>query len=92
MDQSVYRRATGCTAGVRFPGRERDFLLSTLSMESRHSAIGITSGYGLDDTRVGVRVPVQAIIFTSACHPDRLWGPPSLLSNGSLPGGKAAEA
>jgi hypothetical protein len=28
-----------------------------------------------------VRVPVGARIFTSACHPDRLWGPPSLLSN-----------
>jgi hypothetical protein len=41
-----------------------------------------TVSHGLDDQGVGVRVPVGARIFTSPCHPDRLWGPPSLLSNG----------
>jgi Uma2 family endonuclease len=34
------------------------------------SAVGVATGYGLDDRGVGVRVP------------DRLWGPPNLLSNG----------
>jgi hypothetical protein len=43
---------------------------------------GIATGYGLDDQGVGVRVPVGARIFSSLCRPDRLWGPPSLLSNG----------
>jgi hypothetical protein len=46
------------------------------------SAVGLATGYGLDDQGVGVRVPVGARIFTSPCRPDRLWGPPSLLSNG----------
>jgi hypothetical protein len=50
--------------------------------ESRDSSVGIVTGYGLDDQGVGVRVPVGARIFTSPCGPDRLWGPPSLLSNG----------
>jgi hypothetical protein len=31
---------------------------------------------------VGVRVPVGSRVFFSPRHPDRLWGPPSLLSNG----------
>jgi hypothetical protein len=43
----------------------------------------IATGYRLDIQGVGVRVPVGARIFTSPCCPDRLWGPPSLLSNGS---------
>jgi hypothetical protein len=61
----------------------------------RDSAVGIATGYGLDDRRVGVRVPVEARIFSSPCRPDRLWGPPILVSNGyqgSFPGGKAARA
>jgi hypothetical protein len=41
---------------------------------SRDSAVGIASGYG-------VRVPVGLKIFSSPRCPDRLWGPPSLLSN-----------
>jgi hypothetical protein len=44
--------------------------------------VGIATGYGLDDQRVGVRVPVGARIFSSPCYSDRLWGPPSLLLNG----------
>jgi hypothetical protein len=43
---------------------------------------GIATGYGLDDRGVGVRVPVGSRIFTSPRRPDRLWGPPSLVSNG----------
>jgi hypothetical protein len=48
--------------------------------KSRGSAVGITTGYGLNDRGVGVRVPVGSRIFTSY-RPDRLNGPPSLLSN-----------
>jgi hypothetical protein len=40
------------------------------------------TGYELDDRRVGVRVPVGSRIFSSPCRPDRLWGPPNLLTNG----------
>jgi hypothetical protein len=46
------------------------------------SAVGIATGYGMDHGGVGVRVPVESRIFSSPRRPDRLWGPPSLLSNG----------
>jgi hypothetical protein len=49
---------------------------------SQDSAVGIATGYGLDDRGVGVRVPVESRIFSSPRRRDRLWGPPSLLSNG----------
>jgi hypothetical protein len=55
-------------------------LLSKYS-ESRDSAVGIATSYGLDERGVGVRVPVGARIFSSPRRPDRLWGPPNL-SNG----------
>ena len=42
----------------------------------------IATGYGLDDRGVGVRVLVGSRIFFSSLHPDRLWGPPNLLSGG----------
>jgi hypothetical protein len=61
-------------------------------MKRRDTTVSIASGYGLDDRRVGVRVPVGLRIFFSPCLPDRLWGPPNLLSNGYrwlFPGGKA---
>jgi hypothetical protein len=51
-------------------------------LRSRDSAVGIATGYGLDDRGVGVRVPVGSRIFSSPRRPDRLWGPPNLLSNG----------
>jgi hypothetical protein len=54
----------------------------TICQCSWDSAVGIATGYGLDDQGVGVRVPVGARIFISPCRPDRLFGPPSLLSNG----------
>jgi hypothetical protein len=40
------------------------------------------TGYGLDNRGVGFRVPVGSRIFTSPRRPDRLLGPPNLLSNG----------
>jgi hypothetical protein len=45
-------------------------------------AVGIATGYGLDDRRVEVRVPVGSRIFSSPRRPDRLWDPPSLLFSG----------
>jgi hypothetical protein len=62
---------------------------------SRDSSVGIATGYGLDDRGVGVRDPVESRIFSSPSRPDRLWGPPNLLSNGYcvlFPRGKAAGA
>jgi hypothetical protein len=56
--------------------------VSLLHCRSRDSAVGIATGYGLDDRGVGVWVSVGVRIFTSPCRPDRLWGPPNLLSNG----------
>jgi hypothetical protein len=57
------------------------FLLLHLP-RSRDSSVGIATGYGLDDRGVGVRVPVGSRIFSTPRLPDRLWGPPDLLSNG----------
>jgi hypothetical protein len=51
-------------------------------VRSRDSVVGIATSHGLDNQGVGVQVPVEARIFTSPQHPDRLWGPPNLLSNG----------
>jgi hypothetical protein len=70
--------------GHQFWGRKPWPMSGTISafIMSRDSSVGITTGYGLDDQGVRVQVPVGARIFTSPCRPDRLWGPPSLLSNG----------
>jgi hypothetical protein len=62
---------------------------------SRDNVVGISTGYGLDDQGVGVRVPVGVRIFSSPRRPDRLWGSSNILFNeylGSFPGGKVAEA
>jgi hypothetical protein len=53
-----------------------------VEIKSRDSVVGRATGYGLDDRGVGDRVPVGSRIFYSPRRPDRLWGPPSLLSNG----------
>jgi hypothetical protein len=53
---------------------------------SRDSLVGIAIGCGLEGQGFGVGVPVGARIFSSPRRPDRLWGPPSLLSNW-YPGG-----
>jgi hypothetical protein len=51
-------------------------------IDSRDSSIGIALGYGLDDRGSRVRFPTWAGNFSSSPCPERLWGPPSLLSNG----------
>jgi hypothetical protein len=48
------------------------------------SAVFIATGYELDDREFGVRVPVGSRIFTSPCHPDRLWGPYNPMGTGTL--------
>jgi hypothetical protein len=45
------------------------------------SVVCIATGYVLG-RGVGVWAPVGSRIFSSPRRPDRLWGPPSLLSNG----------
>jgi hypothetical protein len=49
---------------------------------SRGSVVGIAIAYGLDDRGFGFRIPVASRIFISPYHPDRLCGPPNLLSKG----------
>jgi hypothetical protein len=69
--------------------------LSPHTAGSQDSAVGIVTDYGLDEWRFGVRILVGSRIFYSPHRPDRLQGPPNLLSNssrGSFPGGKAARA
>jgi hypothetical protein len=59
-------------------------------IRSQDSAVSIATGYGLDEQGIGIRVPVGPRIFSTPRRPDRLWGPPSLLSNrywGLLPRG-----
>jgi hypothetical protein len=54
----------------------------SIVLRSSDSAVDIATDYGLDEGGVGVRVPVESIIFSSPRHPDRLWDPPNLLSSG----------
>jgi hypothetical protein len=42
----------------------------------------VIAGWGQDGRGVTVRGPIESTIFTPSYCPDRLWGPPSLLSNG----------
>jgi hypothetical protein len=52
-------------------------------LKSRDSSAGTALGYGLDDRGSRVRFPVGAgKFFPSPLCPERLWDPPSLLSNG----------
>jgi hypothetical protein len=65
------------------------YVIRTLS-RSRDSSVGIATGYVLDNGGVEVPVPVGLRIFSSLRRPDRLWGPPSLLSTGvKRPGNEA---
>jgi hypothetical protein len=55
---------------------------SNFKLWRRDSAVGIVTGYRLEDRGVGIRVPVGSRIFSSPRRPDWLWGPPSLLFSG----------
>jgi hypothetical protein len=57
-------------------------------MRSRDSVVGIATTYGLDDRGVGVRVPVGIVQTGSEVHPTSY----PIGTEGSFPGGKAAEA
>jgi hypothetical protein len=46
---------------------------------SRDISMVITTGYRLEGQG---SIPGSERLFSSPHHPDRLWGPPSLLSNG----------
>jgi hypothetical protein len=51
--------------------------------EEPGSSVSKVSDYGLDDRAIGVRSPAGAEdFFIYPLCTDRLWGPPSLLSNG----------
>jgi hypothetical protein len=91
-----YSMSTGVLSPeVKRPGTEADhfspcsveiknggFITPLLLYRSQSSVVGIATGYGLDDWGAGVRVPVGSRIFSTSRRPDRLWGPPNLLSNG----------
>jgi hypothetical protein len=49
--------------------------------KSHGIAVGIATGYRLDDRGIWVRVPVGSRMFTSPYRPELLWGPTSLLCN-----------
>jgi hypothetical protein len=75
---NITRRSTCSFISIRDMNKTN----SQRSRGSRDSVVGIATGYGLDYRGVGVRVPVGSRIFSSPSRPDRLWGPPNLLSNG----------
>jgi len=54
------------------------FCIPLKPSKSRDSSVGIVTGYRLDDQSSGIIFPAGA----GPPRPDRLWGPPSLLSNG----------
>jgi hypothetical protein len=63
--------------------------------ESRESVVGIATGYGLDDQRVGDRVLVGARIFPAPCRADGSGVHPTsypMVAGGSFPAGKLAGA
>jgi hypothetical protein len=56
---------------------------------STENSVGIVTGYGLANCVVGVPFLAEARFFCIPQCPDRLWDPPSLLSNeyqGLFPG------
>jgi hypothetical protein len=85
----------GRGAGYFYPDFSSFSSVTPGKFQSQDSAVGIATGYGLDDIAVGFRVPVGSRIFFSSRRPDWLWVPPNLLYNGtrgSFRGGKAAGA
>jgi hypothetical protein len=66
-------------------------LVQLTSPTSLDSAVGITTGYELDDQGVGIRVPVGSRVFSSPRRPDRLWAHPAsypMRTGSSSPGVK----
>jgi hypothetical protein len=72
---SSVRKVTDCMR-PRFELRRRDRKCHS------HIQIVLSNGSFLVNEGVGVRVPIRSRIFSSPRRPDRLWGPPNLLSNG----------
>jgi hypothetical protein len=62
--------------------KEIYIIIIIIIITDRDSAVSVATGYVLDDRGVGVRVPVEGRFFSPPQRPDRLRGPPSLLSNG----------
>jgi hypothetical protein len=60
---------------VTCPAHYMPLDLIILVESTRDSVVGIATSYGLDDRGVGVRIPVESIIFFSPRRPDRLWDP-----------------
>jgi hypothetical protein len=58
------------------------YIVLTCIYKEQDSVVGISTGYRLGGRGFGVRVTVGSRIFSSPRRPDRLWGPPNLLSNG----------
>jgi hypothetical protein len=52
------------------------------NITNRGSAVGIATGYGLDDRRVRVPAPVRSTTITSVYYSDPFWGPTSLGPHG----------
>jgi hypothetical protein len=50
--------------------------------EPNEQTLWVSMARGLDDRGIGVRAPVGSGTFTSPYRTDRLWGSPSLPSNG----------
>jgi hypothetical protein len=68
---------------IRYLVEQTEIFLRTVAYSrSRDSAVGIVTGYGMDDRRVRVRVLVRSRIFSSSRRPDLLRGPHNLISNG----------
>jgi hypothetical protein len=64
-------------------GKNADILKSTTSCRSLGSSVSTVSGHGLENRTIEVRPSAEerGFVLLPLC-PDRLWGPPSLLSNG----------
>jgi hypothetical protein len=71
----------GMAAPTTPPASSADFIRTTTGID-RDSAVGIATGYQLNDRGVRVRFPVGSRIFSSPSRPDLFWGPSNLLSNG----------
>jgi hypothetical protein len=56
------------------PTAKLDFIYVSVFRSSRDSTVGISTGYGMEDRGVGVRVHVGSRIFSSPHCADRFWG------------------